>query len=207
MNSRNAGIGAGAAGIGAGLAGMFQNNNPADAGMGYYQQIPGAVSPYYQPYMEAGKQAIPKLQGQYDQLLNNPGQKLNQIGGSFQYSPGYQFALQQALGGAGHAAAAGGYAGTPMHEQQNMQIASQLGNQDYYNWMNHAQQLYGAGLSGEQGFTNQGLTASTSMSDQIAQALAAQADMSYKGQLANTEASGSNWGNIVGGLGTLAAFL
>lgn len=207
-NQEKLGIGFGATGLGAGLAGLFGGNkNPASAGMGYLDQIPGSISPYYQPYIEAGKQAIPKLQGQYDELLNNPGQKLNQMGGSFQYSPGYQFALQQALGGAGHAAAAGGYAGTPMHEQQNMQIASQLGNQDYYNWLGHAQQLYGAGLSGEQGFATQGLNASTSMSDQIAQALAAQSNLAYEGQAAKNAGTSSGWGNLIGGAATLAAFL
>src|SRR4029077_19140922 len=111
-----------------------KKSNPANAGMPYLNQIPGMTSPYFQPYINAGQEAIPNLQGQYNELLQGPGNKLNQIGQDYQQSPGLQFAIQQALQGAGHAAAAGGMAGSPQHEQQNMQLASHLADQDYYNW-------------------------------------------------------------------------
>jgi hypothetical protein len=205
LNDIGQGMGAGS--IGAGLWGLFGNDsNPANGAQGYLSQIPGAISPYYNPYINAGSGALSNLQGQYGNLLNNPGGMLNQIGSSYHQSPGFQFALQQALQGSGHAAAAGGMAGSPQHEQQNMQLATNIGNQDYYNFLNPAIGLYGQGLQGEQGLATMGFGAATNMSDQIAQALANQAGLSYAGKAAQNQSQGSAFSNIFGGLGMLGAF-
>ena len=209
FNLRNFGLASGAGGIGSGLFGMMNqdNKNPADAGMSYLNQIPGAISPNYQPYMDAGKSALNTTQNEYGSLLNNPGAKLNQFGKNFQQSPGFNFALQQALQGAGHAAAAGGMAGSPEHEFQNEQLATNLGNQEYYNWLKPTTELYGRGLTGMNDMWHGGLEASGSLSDQIAQMLAAQSGLAYKGQAAKNESEGDLFGNIAGGAATLAAFL
>lgn len=198
---------AGLGGIASGLGGLFGGDNPADAGMKYLDQIPGAVSPYYQPYMDAGKWALPQLQDQYGKLVNDPGGMINNIGSKFQQSPGFKFALDQALQGAGHSAAAGGMAGSPQAQQQAMQIATQLGNQDYYNWLGQATGMYGQGLQGMGGMANMGFNASNNMANQMAQALAAKSQLGYAGQAAQNQAQGSAFGNIMGGIGTLAAFL
>jgi len=107
---------------------------------------------------------------------------LSKSGNSFHESPGFKFALQQALQGAGHAAAAGGMAGSPQHEQQNMGLATDLANQDYYNYMQGATGLYGQGLSGMQGLSQQGQQAGQSLADQIAQSLGQKAQYDYEGQ-------------------------
>ncbi len=182
---------------------MFGGSNPADAAMPYLEKIPDQISPYFKPYMDAGNNAIPELQNQYGNLLNDPGGMLNKMGGGFHESPGFKFALQQALQGAGHAAAAGGMAGSPQHEQQNMQLASDIGNQDYYHWLDQARGMYGAGLQGEQGLYQGGMQASTSMADQIAQMLAAQAGLSYSGAANQNE----QLGNMMGSAASIASFL
>ncbi len=190
---------------GAGLGSLFSNfQNPAEGASDIIGQIPGRISPYYQPYMNAGQQMLPQLQQQYGGLMNDPGGRLNQIGQGFHQSPGFKFALDQALQGAGHAAAAGGMAGTPQHEYQNMEIASQLGNQDYYNWLGGATGLYGAGLQGGNNLAHMGYDASNSMASQIAQAMAAQAKLEYEGQNAENQHSGGGWGSLLGGRGTVA---
>lgn len=180
--------------------------NPADAASQYYQQIPGQTNQYYQPYFEAGKNQLPGLTEQYGQLMNDPGGKLNQIGGGFQQSPGFKFALEQALGGSGHAAAAGGMAGSPQHEQQNMELATQLGNQDYNNWLQQATGLYGQGLTGGQNMANQGQQAGQSQADMIAQALAQQGNLGYAGQQNKNQNNANIWGGIGKGIGALSAF-
>lgn len=190
------------------FSGLFGGgDNAADAGMSYLQQIPGQTKQYYQPFFEAGTNALPGLQEQYGKLLNNPGGRMNEIGQNFQQSPGFQFALQQALQGSGHAAAAGGMAGSPQHEQQNMQLATQLGNQDYYNWLHPALNMYGQGLQGQQGMANMGQQAGSSMADMIAQSLAQQANMAYGGQQQKNANQSSMFGNMMNGLGGLLAFL
>jgi hypothetical protein len=208
FNAKNFGMASGAGGIGAGLYGLFNNNNnPADAAMPYLDQAQNSISPYYQPYINAGNEATSRLQDQYGDILNNPGGKLNEIGAGYQQSPGFKFALQQALQGAGHAAAAGGMAGSPMHEQQNMQLATDIGNQDYYHWLGGATGLYGEGLHGEQAMSGQGFTASNNVAEQIAQILAQKGNLAYAGQQGQNQAENSAFGNIFGGAATLAAFL
>ncbi len=176
-----------------------KGTNPADAGMPFLNQISGQANQYLGPYFQAGKGAIPTLQNQYSKLLEDPGALMNNIGGSYQQSPGLQFAIQQALQGAGHAAAAGGMAGSPQHEQQNMQLTNDIASQDYNNWMNHALGLYGSGLSGEQGLYSGGLQAGNSMADLIAQQLAQEANMAFRGE--QEKNAGKN--SLLGGLGRL----
>ncbi len=180
--------------------------NPADDAMNYLDQVPGATNKYFSPFFNAGKNALPKLQGQYNTLLNNPGGKVNQIGQNFHESPGFQFALQRALQAAGHASAAGGMAGSPQHEEQNMGIATGLADQDYNNWMNHALGLYNTGLSGEQGFANMGQQAGQNMGDMISQLLAQKANLSYAGQQNENQNNQSMFNNILSGVGALSAF-
>lgn len=208
FNTTGFGLGMGAGNLLGGLAGMFgKYNNPADVANKSISQIPNSTAPYYAPWLNAGMSTLPKLQGQYDQLTNDPGGKFNQIGNSFHESPGFQFALQQALQSSGHAAAAGGMAGSPQHEQQNMGLATDLANQDYYNYMKGSTDLYGKGLSGMQGLSEQGRESGQSLADQIAQSLADQSKYAYEGQNSKNAAKSSFFGNLGSGLGLLGAFL
>src|ERR1700751_3520310 len=104
--------------------------NPADKAMPYLDQIPDTIKPYYQPYIDAGQQSLSSLMGQYNTLLSNPGAIMNMAGGGFQQSPGYQFQMNQAINAANNAAASGGMAGTPYHQQNAAGMASNLANQD-----------------------------------------------------------------------------
>lgn len=202
------GTGLGAGNIFSSLAGLFnKSTNPADAANGYIGQIPGQTQQYQQPWFQYGQNALPQLQGQYGDLLNNPGGKLNSIGEGFQESPGFKFALQQALEASGHAAAAGGMAGTPQHQQQNMQLATAIGNQDYYNWLGHATGLYNQGLQGEQGLASMGQQSGQNISDMIAQALAQQGQYAYEGEAGKNSANNSLFSGLGSGLGLLGAFL
>jgi hypothetical protein len=185
---------------------LFGGKNPADAAMPYLNQIPGKTQQYQQPYFEAGKSQLPGLQEQYGQLLNDPGGRINKIGESFKESPGFKFAMQQALQGGNHAAAAGGMAGSPQHEQQNMQLATDLGNQEYNNWMKNALGEYNMGMQGSQGMANQGQQAGQSMADMIAQTLAQQGNLAFNGQQQQNQNKSDMWGNIFKGAGSLAAF-
>lgn len=201
------GEGLGLGGIGAGIGGLFSNNDPTRGVEKYYDQIPGAISPYYDPYFQVGKNTLPGLQNTYGQLTNNPGEFLNNIGSNYHQSPGFQFALQQALQGANHASAAGGMAGSPQNQQQNMGIATNLANQDYNNWLGQATGLFGEGLNGQQNLAGMGFQAGNSMAEQIAQALAQRGNLQYASNVGQNQARGSALDNIFGGAATLGAFL
>ena len=195
--------GGGLASLGGGIAGLFgkAGKNPSDAAMGYLNQIPGQTKPYYQPYMDAGKGALSNLQNEDGDLLN--GTKQNQLGENYKQSPGYQFALQQALQGSNNAAAMGGNLGMPQHEQSNMETAQGLASQDYNNYMQNQMGLYGQGLQGNQGLNQMGYNANTGYADMMAQLLGTQGQYGAAGADWKNTQNKNNWANIFGGLGSL----
>ncbi len=185
--------------LGGGLMDLFGNKkNPADKANEYLNRIPGEAGKYYEPWRQLGERTIPGMEDEYNKLLGNPGDKLNQIGQNYKQSPGFNFALQQALGASNRGAAAGGMAGSPASQQQNMQIGSDLASQDYNNWMQNALGLYNQGLGGKQDFMHMGQNSSNNMADMIQQMLAQQAAYGYQGQASKNQSN--PWGNILGGL-------
>jgi hypothetical protein len=224
------------AGIGDFLGGWFMGGqnypNPANAGMGYLNQIPGAMSPYFNPYISAGRGALGNLQGQYGQLMsglpglqsqygqmmNNPGGVMNKIGSGFQQSPGYQFQVNQALNAANRASAAGGMLGSPQEQQNIAGTVNGMANQDYYNYLNHGmalydqglqgqQGLYDRGLQGEQGLNQMGYGASTDFGQSLGNNLMSQANLAYAGQANQNQMqqgqNGAQAGLFSGGVGDL----
>lgn len=177
--------------------------NPADAAQPYLNQIPGTISPYYQPYINNGQNAMGILNSQYSNMVNNPDQIINQIGSGYQQSPGYQWNLDQGEQGINNAAAAGGYVGTPMHQQQAATLSEGLANQDYQTYLNHGLNLYGQGISGFQGFNNQGYNASNELASGLAQALTQQANLAYAGAANSGQKKGGLIGDTLGLAGSL----
>jgi hypothetical protein len=190
------------------MAGFFDTlfgtgkGNPSTTAQPYYNQIPGQAGQYVQPYHEFGKAALPDIQGQYKTLLDDPGGKLNKIGESFHESPGFKFAMEQALNAAGRSAAAGGMAGSPQHQQYAMELATNLGNQDYYNYLTGATGLYNKGLDTARGMAEGGLNAGKSLADIISQTLAQQGNLAYAGQNQKTQNMRDLAGNAFKGIGS-----
>lgn len=182
-------------------------NNPANAAQGYLQQVPGAISPYYNPYIGAGQNSLGILQGQYGNLLNNPGGVLNQIGQGYQQSPGFQFQTQQALQAANRAASAGGMLGSPMEQQSIAGTVNGLANQDYNQYLQNAMQMFGQGLQGEQGLNQEGFQASNEMAGDLANNLNSQAQLAYTGQQNQNQHNGGMWGSLFGLAGDAAGSL
>jgi hypothetical protein len=156
--------------------------NPADAGMNYYNQIPGQLQQYLGPYATAGSNMLPQMLSQYGQLTSNPGGMINQIGQGYHESPGFQFQVQQALRAANSAGAAGGMAGSPEEQQGIAGTVNNLANQDYNTWLDRAMSAYNQGLQGEQGIYNTGAQSANSLAQSIAAALMNQGNMAMMGQ-------------------------
>lgn len=225
--------------IAGGLWNMFGAEDPYESASKYYNQIPGMLNNIYNPYIQngmnaygdmgqyqnnfsqysnRGNQAGNMLMGQYGQMINNPSALLNRLGSGFNPSPGYNFQVQQALGAANRAAAAGGMAGTPAEQQQIAGVTNQLANQDYYNYLNHAQGIYGQGIYGLQGSEGLGLNSSnmgssldaniygrgSDMSNNLANNLGAammnQGNLAFSGTVNNNDTMGNAIGAIAGTL-------
>lgn len=168
-------------------------------------QIPGTITPYYQPYINAGNQALGALGTQYSnlignnynnlqsaltQMLTNPASIVSQMGAGYQESPGYQWEMSQGLDAANNAAAAGGYLGTPQNEQFDTAMAEGIANQDYEQYLQNVMgvgkaglkgvgSLYGAGLQGTQGLNQMGYNASDALASGLAQYLNELATLQY----------------------------
>ena len=182
-------------------------SNPANSALPYINNIPGQTAPMFQPYMNAGQNALTILQNQYKDLLGDPSKKIKQIGAGYKESPGLNFAIQKALGSLDRQNIANGMGGSPMNREQDIETATGYANQDYNNYMQNALGLYGKGLTGEQGFASGGLGASTNMASMIANALAQSGNLTYAGQQNQNNARNSLIGGIGSGLGTLSAFI
>jgi len=183
------------------LDSLFGTKNPSKDAMRYLGQIPGQTQQYQQPWFEAGKNQLGGLSDQYSQLMGDPAKRMNEIGAGYQQSPGFQNALKQALAASGHAQAAGGMAGTPQHQWNDMDEATGLASKDYNDYMNNALDMYGMGLQGGQRMSDMGMQAGNNMSNMIAQMLASQAGMSYMGQANQNQNRNAMWGNLFKGVG------
>ncbi len=193
-------------GIGPGAWWQSQDGyeDPAKAAEPWLDKIPGQVGQYLNPYIQQGQGAYDTLNNQYGNMINDPGGMVNKIGGGYQQSPGFKFALQQALQGAGHAAAAGGMAGSPEHEQQNMGIATQLANQDYNQWLGNALGMYGAGMSGEQDIYGKGYGASSDMAQAMNAYLQSKGQLGYAGAANRNQYNLGQEGMLLGAAGNAA---
>lgn len=211
--------------IGSGLFNLFGTDDPYAAAQGDYAKIPGMLQNEYNPWIKAGQSMLPGLQeyqnrgnlagnqlmGQYNEMTNNPSGLVNKLGAGFHQSPGYAFQTQQALNAANRAAAAGGMAGSPEEQQQIASVTNQLANQDYYNYLNHSQQLYNAGIGGLQkteglgamvgtDVYNQGANAANNLAQNLGAAYMNQGNLNFAQTQYNNERRGQAYGQIWGGM-------
>lgn len=200
------GYGAGAAGIGGGLYNLFSGGpGIAKEANKYLNQIPGAMQPYYQPYMGAGKNALGQLMGQYGQLTGSTGDVYNKLAGGYQQSPGFQQAMKQAMTGVSNQAAAGGMLGTPQAQLQSADVAGGLAQKDFGDYMSRMMGLYGTGLQGLSGINQMGFGASTDYANMLGNVLGQQAQYGAMEKSMRNQQRGQGMGQLFGGLGTLAA--
>lgn len=222
------GLESGIGSIGSGLFNLYGTDDPYASAEGYYNKIPGMLNQQYSPWINAGMGALPGMQeyqnrgnaagnqlmGQYNQMTNDPSGLLNRLGSGFHQSPGYSFQTSQALGAANRAAAAGGMAGSPEEQQQIAGVTNQLANQDYYNYLNHSQQLYGQGINGLQrteglgamvgsDIYNQGAGAANNLANSLGEAYMNQGNMKMAQTQYNNQRKGQAYGQIWGGINNI----
>lgn len=177
-----------------GLLGFY--NNPADAAMEYSEQLYDTISPYYNPYIKAGRMALGVLGPEYYQLINDPYSQMDEMASGFQPSPGYEYQYNQSMNAINTAAAAGGVAGSPAHQQAASDQASASASQDYWNYMNYMNGLYRTGLGGMGDINQMGYGASSELAGYLAQNLMNMSRIAAMGARAQNSAIG----NVVGGV-------
>lgn len=185
---------------GAQLLATILGNNPGNAANDWLNQSKKDLYPNFQPWIQAGQQALPDWQKQLQLLTQNPGQFINQVGNNYKQSPGLQFQIQQGTQSANNAAAAGGMAGSPQAQQYASTISNNLANKDYYNYLSTALGQYDLGLKGLQDLSNQGQQAAQAYGEDYSSILDAQAKLAYESAKSQNQGMGAGFGSIVSGL-------
>lgn len=185
------------------LTGGGGGEDPSKAAQQYLSQIPGTITPYYQPYINAGQGAMGDLQSQYRQLLSNPTAIMNMIGSQYHASPGYQFNVNEATRGANNAAQAGGMVGSPQEQQQLSQTISGIANQDYNNFLNQGLGLYGQGLGVAGNINQMGYGASNELANSLGSLLQTEAQNAYQGADYRNRQNQGGFGNLLGLAGSI----
>jgi len=219
LSSAASGAGAGAsfgwpgAAIGGGvgfLSSLFGGNDekdPMEEANKWYSQIPGQLHQGYDPAIQAGGRALPQIESQYGQLMQDPNSIISRLGAGYTKSPGYDFRMGEAQRGIMNQMAAGGMQGTPEAQQLAGQKAQQLAGEDYDSYMNRIMGMYGTGLSGMGSLAQGGLNAGTSLADQLATLLGHQGTMAYQGALNENQQGRDQQGNMFSGLGMAGQLL
>ena len=186
-----------AIGGGLGALGGFFGDDEEDKTNKMLDQIPDQLKQYIMPYITAGQGALGKASGAYDELLKDPNALISRIGAGYKQSPGYQWRLNQGEQGITNAAAAGGMAGTGQHQQQAGELAENIANQDYNNYMQNALGLYGTGLSGQQTLATGGQAAGADLGTSLANLLQGRAGLNYKRGAANNQLNSDMFSSIL----------
>ena len=182
------------------LSDLFHGGkNPAPEANKYLQQIPGAVSPYYQPYIDTGLRSLGTLEQQYSQLINNPQATYNQLAGGFEQSPGYQWQYDQATNAANSAAAAGGYSGTQLDQEERGRLAQRLSDEDMQQYLNNILGIQGTGLEGLQHQGDYGYQASQGAADYLGNAYGNQAENAYAGKAQQLKNQSNTFSDLLKG--------
>ncbi len=180
--------------------GLFSSGkNPADKAMPYLNQIPGAVQPYYQPYIDQGQQAGQSAGAQYGRMANDPMQYLEELMGGYTMGDGFKRKEQRLLNTASNAAAAGGFAGLPYDQEQQAGITNALMDESMQQWLQNVLGIQGAGLQGQQHQADLGYGASTGYGDILGGSLNQMGGLAFQGQQQrNQDRSGMR--NMLAGL-------
>ena len=189
------------------LFGSASWSNPANAGMPYLQQIPGTISPYYQPYIDTGLNSMNQYYQNASQWATPQGasQNYNDIAAGYTTSPYAQYQTDQMEQAAAQSAAASGQAGTPAQQAAVENQANQISSRDEQAYINSILGIENQGQQGLGALTGLGYNASNTLAEMLAKNLGAEAGMSYAGaanqnihnaQQANQEAN--MWSSLIG---------
>jgi hypothetical protein len=186
--------------------------NPADAAMPYLEQIPGTITPYYQPYIDTGTQAMQLFFDQIKQLATAGGASniYNQMAANYTTSPGTQTAIDNATKQSNQVAAANGMFGTPSEQAAVAAETEALSYKDFNEYMSQVLGLYGMGVKGEEFLTGVGQKSSSELASDLAKVLMSEAGLEYESVMgenkynaAQSSANSQFLGSLLGTAGAL----
>lgn len=179
-------------------------DNPASSGQKYLDKIPGYTDQYMNPYITMGNQAGNILQGQYSQMAADPSAYYNSLVSTYEPSAAYKYQSDQLAKTQGNTAAAGGFSGTAVDQDQQMTTQNALLNEDLDKYLAQILGIQSSGLSGEQSMYNTGYGASTNALNSYNNYATTSAGNQFAGTQANNAAASAMFGNVAKGAGAIA---
>ncbi|MBL4707466.1 MAG: hypothetical protein JKY48_03385 [Flavobacteriales bacterium] len=162
-------------GAAGGLMSSGFQNNPYDQGINTYQQFPGQAHQFLDPYLQAGRQAIPEYEQQINQGIHQPWQLQDNIMGHYQQSPWAQEQMRATGRAMNNAAVAGGSLGSPNENLAMQERMRGIVSQDQQQYYQNSMEPYRMGMQGLQfgvGMGNRTGMYATGMAQQYLQNMA-----------------------------------
>jgi hypothetical protein len=164
------------------LGSFLGQKDPGKKAAPYLNQIGPMATERASPYIQQGQNAGNQLYGNYSSRVSDPVAHWEKLMEGYTPSKGFQLKQQDALRAASNTAAAGGYRGSPVDQQRQMEIANALASEDQYNWMNNILGIEGTGLTGLENFAGRGFTANQDLTQTLGNSLASQGELAYRSQ-------------------------
>jgi hypothetical protein len=189
--------------FGSGLGGLFgglfgDSGAPYDAAMQQYRQWGNKAEGTQQPYLNAGKEAIPNYQswlnGQQD-----PSKFINNLMGQYQQSPYTSYLQQQAQNAGMNAGSASGLLGSTPMMQQMQQNAANIAQGGMNDWLSNVLGINTQYGQGQQNLMGAGQNSANALSNMYGQMGSNMGQASY-GQKAGEQ---QDFWNTLGGVGSL----
>lgn len=156
--------------------------NPAAAGMGYLDQIPGAVGEYYKPFIAQGQQAQSAVNPIYGRMSQDPTEFINSIMRGYSPSEGYKFKEREMTRAAQNDAAQGGFSGTRTSQMQQADLVRGLLGEDMQKFLENILGVQKTGLGGQESRIERGFNAGTGYGDIVGSNLGQQGGFGFQGE-------------------------
>lgn len=186
-------------GLGSMLGGLFgHSDRPYDKAMEEYSKYSALARQQQQPFVNAGREAIPRyqewLQGQED-----PTAFINNLMGDYQESPYANYLQQQSMRSGQNAASASGLSGSTPLFQQLQQNSNNISSADMGQWLQNVLGINNQYGQGQQNLITGGQGAANNLSDLYSNLGSQLGEQAY-----NREGSKQNsfW-NTLGGIGSM----
>ncbi len=186
------------------LDSIFGTESGKDAANQYLNQIPGVVHEGYDPYVNEGRDASGKTKSTYEGLMNDPTGFLNKLMSQYQTSDAYNFQKGQLQKELGATAAAGGFAGSPLDQENRGSAIQGLLSKDMQQFLSNALGLFNTGLQGEEGIAGRGFSATQNRTDALGNALNQQGGLAFNDVQQRNKNKQDLWSTFGKTLGTVA---
>jgi hypothetical protein len=158
------------------------DNSAMDAANQYLNQISGVAHQGYDPYVNQGREASGRTQQTYEELMKDPTAFINKLMEGYKPSEGYNYQKELLQRELGNTAAAGGFAGTALDQENQGTAIQKLLSGDMQQFLNNILGVFNTGLKGEEGIAGRGYNATQQLTDTLGNSLNQQGGLAFQNQ-------------------------